>query len=264
MSTMCVMVVSVMVLGWLRFTGAATPVPRNSQAENIKWKNVDIAFPDDLDVRTVPRQNYMSQYHHHHHNPDLLPHHHNHHHHFGDDDNDKFEGETLEVDAPENKSGSNTSLQIPLKFIQEINKHNVSDLLLNFVEGYKEDDDFIIQNRYGDNTVQQRGTAAVMPKSASCIPEMQIVKLATTDDPTIILIPECTRVERCGGCCTHSLYSCQPVEKDSIAFKVIRTQYMGGPKAKYLDKQIVVVEKHTKCKCMCRVRPEVFLNIMPQ
>jgi hypothetical protein len=39
---------------------------------------------------------------------------------------------------------------------------------------------------------------------------------------------------------------------------------MGGPKAKYLDKQIVVVEKHTKCKCMCRVRPEVFLNIMPQ
>jgi hypothetical protein len=114
MSTMCVMVVSVMVLGWLRFTGAATPVPRNSQAENIKWKNVDIAFPDDLDVRTVPRQNYMSQYHHHHHNPDLLPHHHHHHHHFGDDDNDNFEGETLEVDAPENKSGSNTSLQVDL------------------------------------------------------------------------------------------------------------------------------------------------------
>lgn len=51
-----------------------------------------------------------------------------------------------------------------------------------------------------------------MPAAAACIPELTKIKIGNTTDPSILYIPQCTRVERCGGCCTHALLSCQPTE----------------------------------------------------
>ncbi|KAL3267113.1 hypothetical protein HHI36_011253 [Cryptolaemus montrouzieri] len=100
------------------------------------------------------------------------------------------------------------------------------------------------------------GDAAVTPKSAGCMPELQVVKLATSDDASILHIPQCTRIERCGGCCSHHLLSCQPTDSQPVSFSVMKTQYVGGKKLKFVGKEIVVLEKHTKCKCDCKVKAE--------
>lgn len=42
-----------------------------------------------------------------------------------------------------------------------------------------------------------------------------------------------------------------------IFLQIYKTQYTGGSKLKFVDKEIVLVEKHTKCKCDCRLQPEV-------
>ncbi|KAF5305938.1 hypothetical protein FQR65_LT07549 [Abscondita terminalis] len=86
------------------------------------------------------------------------------------------------------------------------------------------------------------------------MPELQTVRIATTEDPSILYIPSCTRIERCGGCCSHSLLSCQPVATETVSFQVVKTQFQGGSKLKYVGKEVVLVEKHVKCKCSCKVQ----------
>ncbi|KAG5873208.1 hypothetical protein JTB14_019517 [Gonioctena quinquepunctata] len=99
-----------------------------------------------------------------------------------------------------------------------------------------------------------------MPKKADCIPEFRKLELASTDDPSILYIPQCTRVEQCGGCCSHALLSCQPIEKEILAYQVLKTQYTGNKKLKILGKEIIPVEKHTKCKCDCKIKEEVAMK----
>lgn len=59
-----------------------------------------------------------------------------------------------------------------------------------------------------------------MPKPASCIPTAQPVELKNSDDPSLLFIPSCTRVDRCGGCCQHSLLSCQPTQTETLSYQV--------------------------------------------
>lgn len=35
-------------------------------------------------------------------------------------------------------------------------------------------------------------------------------------------------------------------------FQVIKAKYQGGTKISYRNKEVVIVEEHTKCKCDCR------------
>lgn len=62
--------------------------------------------------------------------------------------------------------------------------------------------------------------AAVKPKAAVCMPELKTVRIASSDDPAILYIPSCTRVERCGGCCSHTLLTCQPTATETVSFQV--------------------------------------------
>lgn len=60
---------------------------------------------------------------------------------------------------------------------------------------------------------------------AICKPELTIVPLKVTDsnenkDPTLVVVPSCTRVKRCGGCCSTSLVSCQPLESTMLQLEV--------------------------------------------
>lgn len=52
------------------------------------------------------------------------------------------------------------------------------------------------------------------------MPELQTIRIAPEADPSVLYIPTCTRIERCGGCCSHSLLSCQPTEVETVAFQV--------------------------------------------
>lgn len=62
--------------------------------------------------------------------------------------------------------------------------------------------------------------AAIIPKSATCAPELVTVTLQNLDDKSVVYYPSCTRVERCGGCCSHDLLSCQPTATELLTFQV--------------------------------------------
>ncbi|KAF5304569.1 hypothetical protein FQA39_LY09620 [Lamprigera yunnana] len=109
----------------------------------------------------------------------------------------------------------------------------------------------LVAGRFGD----ERNTA-MTPKSAVCKPELQTVKIAATDDPSVLYIPSCTRIERCGGCCSHNLLSCQPVDIDTVSFQVVKTQFQGGSKLRFLGKEVVLIERHITCNCSCKVQPK--------
>ncbi|XP_023030177.2 uncharacterized protein isoform X3 [Leptinotarsa decemlineata] len=179
-------------------------------------------------------------------------------HHDGRETNSQDRGrETVPEDVETTYSNSSTT--IPLDFIKNISEYSVNDLLLNFVEGgmdYDDDDGPpFIGSRFGDDNIARN--AAILPKKAGCIPEYRTLKLASTDDPSILYIPQCTRIEQCGGCCNHALLECQPIETETLAFQVVKTQYTGTKKLKILGKEIIPVEKHTKCKCDCKIKAEV-------
>ncbi|XP_015593390.1 vascular endothelial growth factor A isoform X2 [Cephus cinctus] len=91
-----------------------------------------------------------------------------------------------------------------------------------------------------------------IPKSAVCMPELQVVELVEDNDPTKIYLPTCTRAKRCGGCCTHSALSCQPSKTDVRNVVVqVRDQSF-----KLIEKKLVALEEHTECMCNCRVKAE--------
>nr|XP_018896130.1 PREDICTED: uncharacterized protein LOC109029884 isoform X1 [Bemisia tabaci] len=96
--------------------------------------------------------------------------------------------------------------------------------------------------------------AASVPKPALCQPEIQTVKLKSSDDPSLFYFPSCTRLERCGGCCSHELLSCQPISTEPMSFQVVVTQFVGNNQMVYKGKEVIIVEKHTKCKCDCTVK----------
>ncbi|CAK9804737.1 Platelet-derived growth factor subunit A [Anthophora quadrimaculata] len=89
------------------------------------------------------------------------------------------------------------------------------------------------------------------PKPAKCMPELQTVLLKQDNDPSTIYIPECTRVKRCGGCCTHALFSCQPTATETRNFEVLVVTIVDF---KFSEKRIVPLEEHTECACDCKTK----------
>uniref|UniRef100_A0A6B2EIR1 Putative vascular endothelial growth factor a-a-like protein n=1 Tax=Phlebotomus kandelakii TaxID=1109342 RepID=A0A6B2EIR1_9DIPT len=99
----------------------------------------------------------------------------------------------------------------------------------------------------------------ITPKPGLCSPEMSLVSLIPTDspnDPSIVYYPQCTRVKRCGGCCSHRLLSCQPIEKETLTFTIIKSQYTGGARMQLVERVPIIVDQHTKCRCGCAVQEE--------
>lgn len=85
---------------------------------------------------------------------------------------------------------------------------------------------FCFAGRFGGESVER--SLSVRPKPANCIPALEVVPLKLEDpnesaDPSIVIFPSCTRVNRCGGCCNNNLLSCQPVAMQQITFEVWQT-----------------------------------------
>lgn len=101
-----------------------------------------------------------------------------------------------------------------------------------------------------------RAAKASTPRAAQCLPAPTVVSLRPADDkdPTINYFPSCTRVNRCGGCCTHKLLSCQPTEQNEIPYTISKSKYVGGsPGFQNMGPVQITVTEHTKCKCMCTI-----------
>ncbi|XP_071452503.1 uncharacterized protein [Hetaerina americana] len=148
--------------------------------------------------------------------------------------------------------------EIPLDFALRLNEvQNVSEFLREYVKVnpaiHGLEADVSLENRFGEER-----KAVTNPKPAGCTPELHSVSLIpdSSSDPTLFYYPTCTRVERCGGCCSHDLLSCQPTQTETINFQVVVTQYGGMSNLKYIGKEIVPIEQHLKCKCNCVVKKE--------
>lgn len=82
---------------------------------------------------------------------------------------------------------------------------------------------YLFVGRIGGESVER--SLSRRPVPANCLPEMTVVPLKLEDenesrDPTIVIFPSCTRVNRCGGCCNNNLLSCQPIDTQQITFEV--------------------------------------------
>ncbi|KAL1509082.1 hypothetical protein ABEB36_003879 [Hypothenemus hampei] len=140
-----------------------------------------------------------------------------------------------------------------------ISDYSVNDLLLNVIDDGPVDEHkpSLILTRFGgsdSNGTERNGAQFARP--AKCIPELQTVRIIESKDPNVFYVPECTRVERCGGCCSHVLLACQPIETETVTFTIMKTEYTGNRRLKYIGKEPVFVERHRKCKCGCKIKAE--------
>ncbi|XP_003702304.1 PDGF- and VEGF-related factor 1 [Megachile rotundata] len=146
---------------------------------------------------------------------------------------------------------SDNQLTKSLELASRLNSITSVDEFLKLVHGVPETE-FSITGRMGE--AGERSNAE-KPTAATCMPELQTVPLKQDDDPSTFYFPSCTRVKRCGGCCNHSLFSCQPTAVDTRNFEVVVTAIEPIGLA-YKGKRIVPLEEHTKCECGCKIKEE--------
>lgn len=212
-----------------------------------------VAYPNDFSIMKAPGPtNYYPHNHDHNHDyhsgppPDIY---HHHHHQSG------YGTITLQEQVETDFDALN-STGLPLDFAKSLNDYIVSDLLLNYIEDVpNQPAKPFLSSRFGeaDGNETERN-AAQIARPAKCMPELKTVRIAESTDPNVFYVPECTRIERCGGCCSHILLACQPIATETVTFSVMKTEYTGGKKLKYVGKEPVLIEKHTKCKCGCRIK----------
>lgn len=105
------------------------------------------------------------------------------------------------------------------------------------------------------------------PKPAQCQPSPVLIDLAKEATNLSIsrgdlILPACTRVERCSGCSGNSLLACKPTQTEMQLFQVVHVKYSGGPKLKLVEKAVVPVEIHTKCAYGCAVTAKVRMPLL--
>lgn len=120
----------------------------------------------------------------------------------------------------------NCDVEIPIELGNKINQYDTySDFIQNMIDLDtidQRDQIFLLANSSTDEIPSYERSIAIRPKPAACIPDVAIVSLRPEDanDPTMVYFPSCTRVKRCGGCCSHKLLSCQPTAVQQHAFEV--------------------------------------------
>ncbi|XP_066998880.2 platelet-derived growth factor subunit A [Anabrus simplex] len=152
---------------------------------------------------------------------------------------------------------SRNAREIPLELLKQLsNVNDLDEFISNFVdqESVNNTQDVqtdLLSNRFGNDDERK---SVLTPKQAACTPELKVISLRTSDDPALFYYPFCTRVERCGGCCASALLSCQPSQTEIINYQVMVTEYQSGKKMQFRQKEIIPVERHTKCKCDCIIK----------
>ncbi|XP_050434472.1 vascular endothelial growth factor A-A-like isoform X2 [Adelges cooleyi] len=151
---------------------------------------------------------------------------------------------------PNSMTENYSKTEIPLNIIMELNEFtsNVSGLFHKFMPNVN------VEKLLGNDAANTIQNAALVPKAAGCSIENKTVSLKDSDDPSLYYSPPCTRVNRCGGCCSHELLACQPTEVEMIDFQVTVMQYNSDGAFQVKEKKTVTVEQHNKCKCDCIVK----------
>ena len=90
-----------------------------------------------------------------------------------------------------------------------------------------------------------------MAKAALCQPELTTVELDLPnydDGSGVFYYPTCTRVNRCGGCCSHELLSCQGRHLLSYSLKAYCDQFFYR---KFFAKNVTSGEFSENCTHVC-------------
>nr|ADD24511.1 Vascular endothelial growth factor toxin [Lepeophtheirus salmonis] len=94
-------------------------------------------------------------------------------------------------------------------------------------------------------------------KPAFCETELTTIELdIEKKDPNSFYYPTCVRVERCNGCCSHNLLSCQAKESGTIDITIMRANQRTNS-VEYLK---IPVIQHKTCSCDCIVKEEDCLS----
>ncbi|XP_037087163.1 vascular endothelial growth factor C-like [Pollicipes pollicipes] len=111
-----------------------------------------------------------------------------------------------------------------------------------------------LSTRFGGSSNASGNKNGEMAMAALCQPELTTVPVMEDKGPNTIFWPSCTRVERCGGCCSHELLACKPTASKTIHVQVVRAEYEGGTSGiRYTGAEMVPLEVHTSCECGCRL-----------
>lgn len=91
---------------------------------------------------------------------------------------------------------------------------------------------------------------------AVCTPQMTTVPIEISRDPYDFYFPSCTRIDRCGGCCSHQIFECAPIKTENVTYQVIKTTYLGPELNKFDVGQPITVTlvRHVECQCQCKVK----------
>ncbi|XP_012254141.2 platelet-derived growth factor subunit A-like isoform X1 [Athalia rosae] len=152
--------------------------------------------------------------------------------------------------------GGKSELEMSLELAREYSQIESVEDFLKLIQGVPEGEILTgvsFENRFGEG----RSSNVEIGKPAICSPELQPVPLKPEGvDPSALYFPSCTRVPRCGGCCGHILYSCQPTATITRRFQVLVAEMNHVTGTTYKRKEIVPIEEHTKCRCQCKVKAE--------
>jgi len=92
-----------------------------------------------------------------------------------------------------------------------------------------------------------------LAEPAACIPENTIVPISIGRvSSSTQVFPTCTRVQRCGGCCSHQLLSCQPTETEEVLHDV----FVIDTELNQDRIESVNITRHLGCSCQCKVKEE--------
>ncbi|GAB6030649.1 hypothetical protein CHUAL_007505 [Chamberlinius hualienensis] len=165
-------------------------------------------------------------------------------------ENDQFANSTFLQMPPVMTAISMSNISDPLEFLE---KFGLQEAPSAAVKTAPADDS---QTTGPKSSLLERTIGYPFAPSASCSPQPTTVPITFSSNPFDIYFPSCTRVDRCGGCCSHDLLECAPLTTETAVYQVLKTRYIGPPINKFDVSETVTVEieKHLECQCQCRVK----------
>lgn len=119
-----------------------------------------------------------------------------------------------------------------------------------------EDEIFTPETQDGKRVITGGG---VMATPDECSPRNVSVRLPLDySTSNVAYWPECTMVQRCGGCTQPNL-ACEPLYKEKIVLKVMRAEYShpGAMNLQWKGYQSVEVERHLSCRPTCTLNATI-------
>ena len=113
-------------------------------------------------------------------------------------------------------------------------------------------DNFWISHGLAQRAVPGGAQRNLMAMPAGCTAQPTVVPLALSSElrPGQFLYPDCTRLARCSGCCSHPLLSCRPTETENILLDLILVDTVNQT-----DKIVTAnLTEHKACGCQCAVQ----------